>query len=110
MGKFNIIQFGLYLALSAAILGLLCGLLYPFIGAFYGNSITWCWPSSEGISGFCPFLIYLLKGIWALIWYLLQWLWAIIWVSWVFAFFGFVIGIVLGVVIKPFAGFFGPSS
>ena len=121
MGKFNVIQFALYQALVLAFLGLVCGLLYPFFGhlfcgllsTFFGHliceGISLELPSAEGISGFYPTLIFVLKWLWALILFLLKWLWSVIWIPWTFAFFGFVAGIVEGILLKPIVGLFGSS-
>ena len=99
MGKFSVVQFALYQALFIAMLGLVCGLIYPFVGSFIDVSILPSWPSTESIRGIGSFLVFLLK-----------WLWALIWIPWVFGIIGLVAGIVEGIVIKPFLGLFGGSS
>ncbi|MDH3699237.1 MAG: hypothetical protein OER83_05405 [Flavobacteriaceae bacterium] len=110
MGKFNIIQFALRQALYVALLGLVCALLYPFVGKFFDLGITSSWPSSEMITSIGSFFMFLLQGLWALLKFLVKWLWVFIWIPWVFAIIGFAAGIVEGIVIKPFAGLFGSSG
>lgn len=98
MGKFSVVQFAFYTALFFAIVGVLCGILYSFGGLIIdaGVSIGWLSPESWETPGLSKGTI-LAFG-------------ALIGMPWIFAVMGFVAGIVVGIVISPFAGMFGTSK
>lgn len=114
MGKLGVFQIALHLALFFAILGVVCGLFYPFVGSLIDAGISPKWPTWQEIDSEGPRIwvqaLFGLKWLWALIVFLLKWLWALIWIPWVSGIVGLISGIVVGIVIQPFAGLFGTSK
>lgn len=98
MGKFSAIQFALYMALFCALLGVLCGVLYSFGGFVIDAAVSIGWLSSEtwGTPG-------LSKGT-------LLAFGALFGMPWIGAVIGFLAGVVIGIVVTPFAGLFGASK
>ena len=113
MRNFNVIQFALYVALFMAILGVLCGVIYPFVGHLIDMPISPNFPSWADVNiqtpRFWATLYFGLKWLWAGILFLLKWLLKLISIPWLFGFAGFLVGLVLGIIIKPFSILFGKS-